>query len=391
MSATLVHGGLPEGVRRIDLLSLVEDLGKRGLGLSSTATRVLRHYVWRSRDDDYRPGRICAVWDRVCRTADDLDLCSRAINDAERELEVKGLIARTTGGNGARSGLRSGGLIRWAAGINLAPLIERYANLKAAWEARELQQQAINTCKAEIRRIRRLIRDAAEPDLMARADAILPDGRVAPIQRIEKLEVIRAALEAVLADLASDPRAMKTSDRPEENSRPNIQNQDSSRSCSGRQAEPTITPRLALKLASDEFRLIAGAHGDPGWPSLIEASRQLASWLGIGQRTWGKACSLLGRERAALCVLVIDRNARLQSGHRYRAKHAGKCLSGMVRRATSGGFNLDGLLRAFQRNELAGSVAVSEASPPEIDQGQSMASLTAQIVAHIGTSMGDAA
>lgn len=391
MSATLVHGGLPAGVRRIDLLSLVEDLGKRGLGLSSTATRVLRHYVWRSRDDDYRTGRICALWDRVCRTADDLDLCGRAINDAERELEAKGLIARTTGGNGARSGLRSGGVIRWAAGINLAPLIERYADLKAAWEARELEQHAIDTCKAEIRRLRRLIRNGAEPELMARADAILPDGRVAPIQRIEKLETIRAALQAVLADLASDPRAKKTSDRPEENSRPNIQNQDSSRSCSERPTEPTITPRVALELASNEFRLIASGHGDPGWPSLVEASRQTASWLGIGQRTWGKACSLLGRERAALCVLVIDRNSRLQSGHRYRAEHAGKCLSGMVRRAKSGGFNLEGLLRAFQRDELAGSGAVSEASPPEPDQGQSMASLTAQILSRIGTFRGDAA
>lgn len=391
MSATLVHGGLPAGVRRIDLLSLVEDLGKRGLGLSSTATRVLRHYVWRSRDDDYRTGRICALWDRVCRTADDLDLCSRAINDAERELEAKGLIARTTGGNGARSGLRSGGVIRWAAGINLAPLIERFADLKAAWEARELEQHAIDTCKAEIRRLRRLIRNGAEPELMARADAILPDGRVAPIQRIEKLETIRAALQAVLADLASDPRAKKTSDRPEENSRPNIQNQDSSRSCSERPTEPTITPRVALELASNEFRLIASGHGDPGWPSLVEASRQTASWLGIGQRTWGKACSLLGRERAALCVLVIDRNSRLQSGHRYRAEHAGKCLSGMVRRAKSGGFNLEGLLRAFQRDELAGSGAVSEASPPEPDQGQSMASLTAQILSRIGTFRGDAA
>ena len=233
MSATLAHSGLPQGVRRIDLLSLVEDLGKRGLGLSSTATRVLRHYVRRSRDDDYRAGRICDVWDRVCRTADDLDLCSRAINDAERELEAKELIARTTGGNGARSGLRSGGVIRWAAGINLAPLIERYADLKAAWEARRLEQQAIDTCKAEIRRTRRLIRDAADPTLIARADTILPDGRVAPIHCIEKLEAIQSALEAVLADLASDPRAMKTSDRPEENDRPNIQNQDSSRSCSG--------------------------------------------------------------------------------------------------------------------------------------------------------------
>lgn len=390
MSATLAHRGLPEGVRRIDLLSLVEDLGKRGLGLSSTATRVLRHYVWRSRDDDYRAGRICAVWDRVCRTADDLDLCSRAINDAERELEAKGLIARTTGGNGARSGLRSGGIIRWAAGINLAPLIERYADLKDAWEARRLKQQAIDTCKAEIRRTRRLIRDAAEPELIARADAILPDGRVAPIQNIDKLESIRGALEAVLADLASESRATKTSDRPEENSRPNIQNQDSSRSCS-RRPEPTITPHAALELASEEYRVIAAAHGDPEWPSLIEGSRQAASWLGIGQCSWGKACSALGRERAALCVLVIDRNVRLHSGHRYQARHPGKCLSGMVRSATRAGFNLDGLLRAFQREEAAMPSVHPAPSLPEPEQGQSMASLTAQILSRIGTSMGDPA
>jgi len=391
MSAALTHGGLPVGVRRIDLLSLVEDLGKRGLGLSSTATRVLRHYVWRSRDDDYRAGRICAVWDRVCRTADDLDLCSRAINDAERELEAKGLIARTTGGNGARSGLRSGGVIRWAAGINLAPLIERYADLRAAWEARELEQQAIDACKAEIRRMRRLIRDAAEPEFMARADAILPDGRVAPIQRIERLETIRAALDAVLADLASDPRAMKTSDRPEENSRPNIQNQDSSRSCSERPTEPTVTPRMALELASDEFRLIASTHGDPGWPSLVEASRQTASWLGIGQPTWGKACSLLGRERAALCVLVIDRNARLQSGHRYQARHPGKCFSGMIRHAFHGGFNLDGLLRAFQGDETERPDAHPTLALPQPDERPSMALLTSQILSRIGASMGDPA
>lgn len=391
MSATLAHRGLPEGVRRIDLLSLVEDLGKRGLGLSSTATRVLRHYVWRSRDDDYRAGRICAVWDRVCRTADDLDLCSRAINDAERELEAKGLIARTTGGNGARSGLRSGGIIRWAAGINLAPLIERYADLKAAWEARRLEQQAIDTCKAEIRRTRRLIRDAGEPELIARADAILPDGRVAPIHRIERLEAIQSALEAVLADLSSEPRAMKTSDGPEENNQPNIQNHHSSRSCSERLSEPTITPRMALELASEGYRLIASSHGDPRWQNLIEASRQTASWLGIGQGTWGKACSVLGRERAALCVLVIDRNVRLRTGHRYQARHPGKCLSGMVRQAVGGGFNLDGLLRAFQRDEPARPCAAPPPSLPQPDQRQSMASLTAQILSRIGTSMGDPA
>jgi len=121
-----------------------------------------------------------------------------------------------------------------------------------------------------------------------------------------------------------------------------------------------ITPRLALELASDEFRELANAHGQQGWPGLIEASRQSASWLGIGQRSWGKACALLGRERAALCVLVIDRNARLQSGHRYQARHPGKCFNGMVRRAARSGFNLDGLLRAIRPDEGPASVQLRD-------------------------------
>ncbi|MBK8630008.1 MAG: hypothetical protein IPN84_07320 [Sphingomonadales bacterium] len=36
----------------------------------------------------YRAGRICALGDRVCCTADDLDLCGQSINNAERELET---------------------------------------------------------------------------------------------------------------------------------------------------------------------------------------------------------------------------------------------------------------------------------------------------------------
>ncbi len=136
------HQGLPAGVRKTDLLALIENLGKHGLGVSSAAARLLRHYVWRSRDADYQPGRICAVWDRVSHSAEQLDLSTRSINEAERELESHGLIRRTTGNNGARVGQRAGEVIRWAAGVNLAPLIARYSALKVAWEARCLHQQA---------------------------------------------------------------------------------------------------------------------------------------------------------------------------------------------------------------------------------------------------------
>lgn len=53
-----------------------------------------------------------------------------------------------------------------------------------------------------------------------------------------------------------------------------------------------------------------------------------------------------------MCVLLIDRNAKLPIGHRCRVLVPGRCLAGMVRQARSGEVNLVGLLRASQ-HELA--------------------------------------
>ena len=41
MSVTLAHQGLPPGTTRLALLRLIKDLGKRGLGISGAAVRVL--------------------------------------------------------------------------------------------------------------------------------------------------------------------------------------------------------------------------------------------------------------------------------------------------------------------------------------------------------------
>lgn len=45
MSTTLTHRGLPDRVGRLDLLTLVENLGKRGMDLSSSAVRLLEHFI----------------------------------------------------------------------------------------------------------------------------------------------------------------------------------------------------------------------------------------------------------------------------------------------------------------------------------------------------------
>jgi hypothetical protein len=101
--------------------------------MSKTAANVLVHYITCCTfDQDYKPGRICTAWPRVSTVAEQLDLCDRSVNGAERELVELGLIERTTGRNGARHGERSVDKlqkIKWAAGVNLAPLIARVSEL----------------------------------------------------------------------------------------------------------------------------------------------------------------------------------------------------------------------------------------------------------------------
>ena len=363
MSTTLAHRGLPTGVGRFDLLRVFEQVARPGFGLSSTAVALVRHYVLKTMDGDFVTGRICAVWTQACRFAEQLGLTPRSINSAERELEQAGFIIRNAGINGERAGDRKDGAIVWAAGINLSPLVNRYAELKAKAAALELQARAIQQCRAEIRQLGQRIRDADDVDLRERAETILPDGRTARITSIERLIAIREALSAMLAAIESasnpEPRALKTSDAPEENCAPNIQNKNSSRRRTASAVDPLerVRPAIALAVATESYRGLVEALGGPTWPNLIEASWGSCGRLGIAQSTWGKACQQFGRERAALSVLLIDRNAELPVGHRYRVLSPGRCLAGMVRRAGTAGVNLAGLFRATERQV--------QQSPPE--------------------------
>ena len=388
MSTTLVHSGLPSGTTRFDLLRLFEQVARPGFGLSSTAVALVRHYVLKTMDGDYLTGRICAVWTQACRFAGAIGLTPRSINSAERELERAGFIVRNAGINGERNGDRLEGVITWAAGINLAPLVDRFAELKAKSEALEVQARAIQQCRAEIRQLGQRIREAGDDDLRERAETILPDGRTARIGNIERLIAIREALSAMLDALESapnpEPRALKTSDAPEENCARNIQDKKSSRRRTALARDPLerIRPEIALVVATEGYRGLVEALGGPTWPNLIEASWRSCGRLGIAQSTWGRACQQFGRERAALSVLLIDRNAELPAGHRYRVLSPGRCLAGMVRRAGTAGVNLAGLLRATEREVQLELPPDTSSLPPTPEAPPSpMAHLTARLLA----------
>jgi len=104
-------------------------------------------------------------------------------------------------------------------------------------------------------------------------------------------------------------------------------------------------------LEPDLYQGLVAALGGPSRSNLIEASYRSCGRLGIAQGTWGRACQQFGRERAALCVLLIDRNVELPGDHRYKARSPSRCLSGMMRKERSQGFNLTGLFRAGQHDQ----------------------------------------
>ena len=387
MSTTLAHRGLPTGVGRFELLRVFEQVARPGFGLSSTAVALVRHYVLKTMDADYLTGRICAVWTQACRFAEQLGLTPRSINSAERELEHAGFIIRNAGINGERAGDRRDGAIVWAAGINLAPLVDRFAELRAKVAALELQARAIQQCRAEIRQLGQRIRDAGDDSLRERAETILPDGRTARITSIDRLIAIREALSAMLAAIESvpdpKPRALKTSDAPEENCAPNIQDKKLSRRRTAQTRDPLerIRPAMALVVATDGYRGLVEALGGATWANLVEASWRSCGRLGIAQSTWGRACQQFGRERAALSVLLIDRNAELPDGHRYRVLSPGRCLAGMVRRAGTAGVNLVGLFRATERESQQAPPPGKTSLPPTTEAPPGpLANLTALLM-----------
>jgi len=381
---------LPSGATRFDMLRLFEQVARPGFGLSSTAVALVRHYVLKTMDADYLSGRICAVWTQACRFAEAIGLTPRTINSAERELEQAGFIIRNAGINGERAGDRQDGTIVWAEGINLAPLVNRFAELKAKAQALEIQARAIQQCRAEIRQLGQRIREAGDDDLRERAETILPDGRTARITHIDRLIAIREALSAMLEAIDStpdpEPRALKTSDAPEENCAPNIQTKKSSRRRTALGHDPLerIRPAAALSVATDGYRSMVEVLGGPTWPNLVEASWRSCGRLGIAQSTWGRACHQFGRERAALSVLLIDRNAELPVGHRYRVLSPGRCLAGMTRRAGKAVVNLTGLFRATER-EVQQALPPDVASLPPTPEPPSgpMAHLTARLLAGV--------
>jgi hypothetical protein len=341
MSISLAHNGLPPGVTHFSLADLIEKIapGSRSEErLSATAVRVLKHYVLGCRSADFERGKICGVWEQPQSTAQALRISTKVLHNAEAELERGGFIERSHVPHARRTGQRRDGVIVSLAGISLRPLIDGYGRWKARLEAMDLHERAVTSLRHEIVMLGREIRATQSATLIEEAERILPRGRVSRISSAERLEALKGMLEALLVQPELPSGDTKSSHRTEEIFAPNIPVKDSSKNRkrqSDADRSDEVSPALAASLASADYRSLLPSDRAPGWPDIVDASAIACRWHNVSQPAWAEACEKLGRERAALCILVIDRNARLPSEHRYRARSGRKCLSGLLRNASS--------------------------------------------------------
>ena len=160
--AAMEFDGLPDGVRKADLMRVIERGGSR-CGLTRSHIKRLTYLVQRTMDLDWCDDRsIPVVWISVERMAYELGVDRRRINQVERELAEAGWLAHRDAGNRHRKGARCPvtGCVVYAYGVDLRPLGRRYGELAAAaerhdleWRSRRIAREESSAARSEIRRL----------------------------------------------------------------------------------------------------------------------------------------------------------------------------------------------------------------------------------------------
>jgi replication initiation protein RepC len=101
-----------------------------------------------------------------------------------------------------------------------------------------------------------------------------------------------------------------------------------------------ITWKQIVNAASDRFTAHLPHRGKArDFSDIVDAAHALLPVLGIHKSAWGEACSILGRNGAAICVMIIDQKAQ---DPQINIRNPGGYLREMTARAKRGELNLHG-------------------------------------------------
>ncbi|MBY6115986.1 hypothetical protein KUW09_14360 [Mameliella alba] len=340
MSTTLTHSGLPAGVKPFELLDMLAKL-RIELGLRDEDLAYLRCLFRLARAEDFLPGRICAVWERVAGLADRMNFHIRRITRIETRLEERGLILRTGAANGRRFGRRSDdGRIVSAGGINFAPLIDRAPELLAIIRQTSVAAQGLKEDRNQLNDLIRQIRSLDTPEALSAAREAFPRLRPSEVRDAGRMNALIDALEVILAEF-SPASGQTVETAPSDISvRPDTDPKRKIETCRT-QAKVRITLAQVLALADEDLQeaiaIYAEAAGEiylPSLPTIVLAARERAQMLGISCLEWDVARDQLGELRTVLCLLIADRNSGREG--RFAVRNPAAAFIGLARKTTRG-------------------------------------------------------
>lgn len=390
--------GLPEGVSRWRLAAAIRGAARK-LGLNPSMLALVEHYIDVTYDVDWMEGSEPIITRPLVEIAEHMAKSERQIRNIEQMLAARGLLIWRDSGNHHRKGRRDRdtGRLRYAYGPSLAPLATR------ATEIIELSSEARREL-AEIRQLRIAISALRRRFRAEEIDANCDDAcRARALKTFQSLPVrnpvktsiddLRSQidrLKEILSDLQNpgvsdqeylvdEPKtsgkAEKTSlhitDTTKENSingscrpiatRPHMPRKTRSNHRLGTPMTiqhtavlaglDRITLNMAIKSAGQRIGFYIEANkGNFGWRELVNSAIAILPEIRLDHSIWRHACAVLGRNGAAIAVLLIERGIERTFDSRHSPiTNPPAYLSAMLNRARSGKLDLHRSMMALMK------------------------------------------
>jgi len=391
--------GLEDDVNRFHALKLIKKVGKE-LGFTSELVEMLEYYLIRTNEVDWTEGHQPICYQAVITTAQDLGISERQVRNRENALNRLGALTWEDSGNFKRYGVRDRetGEIKYAFGVDLSPLASLIPALEQALEEKEAYKELWNEHKRKITayraRIRTLLAEAALYKEMSdtvqavqqgydsisysirtyhsleRLKALTEDHKLLLKELLDALEMVATSVDKqeITQDISptdeSDCRHIHSttfnqSNKLDTSSPSAISFQESvAESTEPKEAESGeggkteteqknkdygmghISWKMMVNSCSERFKDHIPLHNRAlSWADLVEAANALLPTLGINRTAWWDACDVLGREGAAICIMIIDQKAQ---DPQNPVRNPGGYLRKMVFRAKTGDLNLQG-------------------------------------------------
>ncbi len=323
--------GLEEGVNRYDLLLLVKKIGQQA-GFTPRMIQLLDYYLAYTRDCDWEEGSRPIVYQSISRTALDLGISERQIQKLEQGLFRLGAITWHDSGNYKRYGQRDSktGRIIYAYGVELTPLAALKETLQQKLAEKQRHDKSWMETKRQISWYRSQIRATLQEYREEGAiTSILPyEQRYEEIAiqirssfDLQRLQALLERHQELLSDLKAElgggttaveqvTQAANLLEKPAScsaNSEPQfVHNQTTTQESLNEfnTGLEHVTLGMVTQATSERFRDLLPT--EPNWSKLVDAAYLLRRELGIPQESWADACHVLGRNGAALCVLITD-------------------------------------------------------------------------------------